>query len=80
MGGLFDLPWLGGGDLIGANFVYSKGAVGYATKAGSWQIAHDDNIGVGWVVDGIYDNTGISLRRRPNSNRVDQRLERQRGL
>jgi Porin subfamily len=54
-GGLFYLPWLGGGDSIGANFVYSKGAVGYATKAGSWQIAHGDNVGVGWAADGIYD-------------------------
>ena len=59
MGGLFYLPWFGGGDLIGANFVYSKGAVGYATKAGNWQIAHGDNIGVGWGHDGIYDNTAL---------------------
>ena len=43
VGGLFYLPWLGGGDSIGANFVYSKGAVGYATKAGSWQIIHGDS-------------------------------------
>ena len=66
VGGLFYLPWLGGGDSIGANFVYSKGAVGYATKAGNWQIAHDDNIGVGWVVDGMYDNTGIFSPTNPS--------------
>ena len=59
VGGLFYLPWLGGGDSIGANFVYSKGAVGYATKAGSWQIAHGDNVGVGWAADGIFDSTGL---------------------
>jgi hypothetical protein len=58
-GGLFYLPWLGGGDSIGANFVYSKGAVGYATKAGSWQIAHGDNIGVGWASDGIFDGPAL---------------------
>src|SRR4029078_12708691 len=32
-GGLFYLPWLGGGDSIGGNFADSKGAIGYATKA-----------------------------------------------
>ena len=38
VGGLFYLPWLGGSDSIGANFVYSKGAPGYATKAGgAWR-------------------------------------------
>ena len=57
VGGLFYLPWLGGSDSIGANFVYSKGAPGYATKAGgAWAIAHENSIGVGWVQDGIYDN------------------------
>ena len=58
-GGLFYLPWLGGGDSIGANFVYSKGAVGYATKAGSWQIAHGDSAGVGWAVDGLFDGPAL---------------------
>jgi hypothetical protein len=55
-GGLFYLPWLGGGDSIGANFAYSKGAIGYVTKAGSWQMFHGDSVGAGWVADGIYDN------------------------
>jgi hypothetical protein len=55
-GGLFYLPWLGAGDSIGANFAYSKGAIGYVTKAGSWQMFHGDGIGVGWVADGVYDN------------------------
>jgi hypothetical protein len=57
VGGLFYLPWLGGGDSIGANFVYSKGAVGYATKAGNWQIIHGDSAGAGWALDGLFDNT-----------------------
>ncbi|MFY9684781.1 MAG: porin [Pseudolabrys sp.] len=60
-GGLFYLPWLGARDSIGANFVYSKGAVGYATKAGSWQIAHGDNVGVGWASDGIFDGPGLPV-------------------
>src|SRR6185312_17494011 len=67
-GGLFYLPWLGGGDSIGANFVYSKGAVGYATKAGTWAIAHGDNIGVGWAQDGLYDSTGIFAP--PNQSQI----------
>ena len=58
-GGLFYLPWLGGGDSIGANFVYSKGAVGYATKAGSWQILRGDSAGIGWAVDGLFDGPGL---------------------
>jgi len=68
VGGLFYLPWLGGGDSIGANFVYSKGAVGYATKAGTWAIAHGDNIGVGWAQDGLYDSTGIFAP--PNQSQI----------
>ena len=58
VGGLFYLPWLGGGDSIGANFVYSKGAPGYATKAGGslGRSLTENSIGVGWVQDGIYDN------------------------
>ena len=56
VGGLFYLPWLGARDSIGANFVYSRGAPGYATKAGTWAIAHDNNIGVGWLQDGVYDS------------------------
>jgi hypothetical protein len=59
VGGLFYLPWLGARDSIGANFVYSKGAVGYATKAGNWQIMRGDSAGVGWAADGIFDNTGL---------------------
>src|SRR6187551_126985 len=61
VGGLFYLPWLGGGDSIGANFVYSKGAVGYATKAGNWQIMHGDSVGVGWAADGIFDGPGLPV-------------------
>jgi len=57
VGGLFNLPWLGARDSIGASFVYSKGAIGYATKAGSWQIRDGNSLGAGWVTDGIYDNT-----------------------
>jgi hypothetical protein len=57
VGGQVYLPWLGAGDSIGANFVYSKGALGYATKAGgAWAIAHGDSLGVGWAQDGVYDN------------------------
>ena len=59
VGGLFYLPWLGARDSIGASFVYTKGAPGYATKAGSWQIGRGDSVGAGWVADGVFDSTGI---------------------
>jgi hypothetical protein len=59
VGGMVNLPWIGPGDSIGANFVYSKGAVAYATKGGNWQIAHGNSAGVGWITDGIFDNTGL---------------------
>ena len=53
VGGLINLPW---GDTIGASFVGTRGAVGYATKAGNWQIVNGSTAGVGWVADGIFDN------------------------
>src|SRR5262245_10940593 len=56
IGGILNLPWIGPRDSIGAGFVYSKGAVGYVTKAGNWQIADGSSIGVGWITDGIFDN------------------------
>ena len=53
IGGMLNLPW---GDTIGASFAGTQGAIGYVTKAGSWQILQGDSAGVGWVADGIYDN------------------------
>ena len=53
---MVNLPWIGPGDSIGAGFVYSKGAVAYATKGGNWQIIDGNSMGVGWITDGIYDN------------------------
>ena len=52
VGGQLNLPWA---DTVGASFVWSKGAVGYATKAGSWQILNGSSAGVGWLTDGIFD-------------------------
>jgi Porin subfamily len=57
-GGLVNLPW---GDAIGANFAWTKGAVGYVTKAGSWQMYSDSSVGLGWVVDGIFDTTSAAV-------------------
>ena len=51
-----NLPWIGPGNSIGAGFVYSKGAVAYATKGGNWQILDGNSIGVGWIADGMFDN------------------------
>ena len=58
VGGELNLPWA---DTVGAGFVWTKGAVGYATKAGSWQIINGSSSGLGWLTDGIYDGPGIPL-------------------
>ena len=42
--------------MFGANFALTKGAVGYVTKAGNWQMYNGNSVGVGWLVDGLYDN------------------------
>jgi len=60
VGGLVNLPWLGSRDSMGASFVYSKGAIGYATKGGSWQIFDGNSAGVGWVVDGLFDTNAFA--------------------
>src|SRR5207244_2409258 len=52
-GGELNLPW---GDTIGFNAVYSVGASGYATRGGNWQIYGANSVGVGWLVDGIFDS------------------------
>ena len=41
------------GDTIGATFAGTQGAIGYVTKAGSWQILNGSSAGVGWVADGM---------------------------
>ena len=57
-GGLIRLPW---GDAIGVNFAWTKGAIGYATKAGNWQMyGSDGTVGVGWVTDGIFDGNPVN--------------------
>jgi hypothetical protein len=73
-GGEVNLPW---GDTIGANFVYSIGASGYATRSGSWQLYGSNSVGVGWLVDGLFDstagNTNIELTRVWSINAAYQR-------
>ena len=54
VGGEANLPW---GDTIGANFVYSVGASAYATRSGSWQLYGSSSVGVGWLVDGLFDTS-----------------------
>jgi Porin subfamily len=56
-GGLVYLP---ADTAFGANFAWTKGAVGYVTKAGNWQMFSDSSVGVGWVVDGIFDGSSTS--------------------
>jgi hypothetical protein len=55
IGGQLNLP---GGDQIGANFVYSEGAAGYATNSQTWMLYNAGNsAGFGWLVDGVFINT-----------------------
>jgi hypothetical protein len=44
-------------DTIGANFVISEGAVGFATRGALWQIyGRGNHAGFGWAADGVFDN------------------------
>jgi hypothetical protein len=71
VGGELRLPW---GDTIGANFVYSVGASGYANRGGSWQVYGSNSVGVGWLVDGLFDTgTQIELTRVWSINAAYQR-------
>ena len=57
VGGLINLPW---GDTIAASFVGTQGAIGYATKAGNWQMFNGGTVGVGWVTDGLFDTNALA--------------------
>lgn len=71
VGGEVRLPW---GDTIGANFVYSVGASSYAARPGSWQVYGSNSVGVGWLVDGLFDTgTQIELTRVWSINAAYQR-------
>lgn len=49
---------LAGGDNFGFNFVWTKGAPGYAFNSGNWQIYNSSqSVGVAWIVDGLFDST-----------------------
>jgi hypothetical protein len=44
-------------DTVGANFVISQGAVGFATRGALWQLYGSTNsAGFGWTTDGVFDN------------------------
>jgi hypothetical protein len=52
---------LQGGDIIGVNFVWTKGAVGYATNSAWWQFYQNSNSrAMAWVSDGIF-STGTDV-------------------
>ncbi len=52
---------LQGGDIIGVNFVWTKGAVGYATNSAWWQLYDNSNSrAMAWVSDGIF-STGTDV-------------------
>src|SRR5215813_13966568 len=56
VGGTINLPMIGPGDKIGAQFVYSVGAAAYAanghTSAGLF--AGGNTVAVGWLTDGVF--------------------------
>src|SRR5439155_26312749 len=58
IGGTLNIPIFGIGDKVGAQFVYSVGAAGYAatglTSAGLF--GSGNNVAVGWLTDGVYVN------------------------
>jgi porin-like protein len=46
---------LAGGDTAGINFVWSKGAPGYAFQSGNWQLYNNSNsAGVAWAADAVF--------------------------
>ncbi len=46
---------LQGGDIIGVNFVYAKGATGYATNSSWWQYYSNSNSrAMAWASDGVF--------------------------
>ena len=54
--GQLNLP---GGDVAGINFVWTKGASGYAVSAGANAMQlynNSQSVGVGWLQDGIFDS------------------------
>ena len=58
VGGLLNLA---GGDILGANFVWTRGALGYAFNSGNWQNYNNSNsVGVAWAQDGIF-TTGSDI-------------------
>jgi hypothetical protein len=58
IGGTINLPMIAAGDRVGAQFVYTNGAAGYAgLKHGSAGMFGSGNeVAVGWITDGVYIN------------------------
>ena len=54
---------LQGRDVVGINYVFAKGAPGYAFSAGNWQLYNNSNsIGVAWAADAVFGSgTTIEL-------------------
>ena len=73
VGGLINLP---GGDIIGANYVWSEGAIGYAQQGGNWQQYHNSNrIAAVWQVDGVFGTGGdVQLTRAWSINAAYQHI------
>lgn len=58
IGGTVNLPWIAPGDRIGAQFVYSVGAAGYAALKhnAAGMFGSGNEVAVGWLTDGVYVN------------------------
>jgi hypothetical protein len=61
-GGQLNLP---GDDLIGINFCYTEGAVGFCTRQGSAQVYNSStSVAAGWIADGVFTlGTDVQLTR-----------------
>jgi hypothetical protein len=55
--GQLNLP---NGDTFGVNAVYSRGAVAYATRGGSWQLYNGSGVGLGWITDAIFQQAPLA--------------------
>ena len=58
--GMLNLP---GGDIVGVNFVWARGATGFATNSNWWQLYGNSNSpAMGWATDGTF-STGTEVER-----------------
>jgi hypothetical protein len=67
---------LQGGDIVGINFVWAKGATGYVTNSNWWQLYNNSNSrAMAWATDGIFSNgTDVELTEAWSINAAYQHI------